>query len=230
MPYLRHEFSCFHPSHTRHGVTADFSYLGRLDPKNAVTFYPTLTISRKAFGSKGKRDVLCPHVKFDDGVLLQAFWPSRCACFGLHHPLPWQACDRALKELPDRYNGDPKGVPLAECLAAAKADPSREGKFLTPGAVHTAVCRACITSYFWRLERTSVFLEVLAEAEGVTYPLDRKWLSLVDPETWGVRDSEGTKNILWCKDDKCRVTSTWEEHGWLNESLLERSNDRLRMM
>ncbi|KAK0619218.1 hypothetical protein B0T14DRAFT_603083 [Immersiella caudata] len=242
-PNVRAEITCFHPSHALNaGVCTKFSYPSRLDPSHPPSCYPTLTIIRKAWGAKGRfnlvkrntiylfdidpsqhvslqniRDImkslarsqpliptrdfyntaqLCPHVTFADKLLLQAFWPSRCACFGMHAPLPWQGQQRALDVLPDRFQGDPNGVPLAECLSAAQRDPSRVGKFLQPGAVH---------------------LDVLAEVEGISKPLDERWLGLVHPDTWGVREKKGTKHILWCDGYQCAIGTKWEEHGRLNE-------------
>ncbi|KAK4448286.1 hypothetical protein QBC34DRAFT_381529 [Podospora aff. communis PSN243] len=258
-PYIRTRITCTHPSHARNaGVIRELMYPGRLDKTKAPPCYPTLTILRKLWGSKGQLDIvkrntvylfdidyreiltlhdvkeimqslthnhdkydaaqLCPHVTFSSDILLQAFWPSRCACFGMHAPLPWQGQQRALDVLPDRFEGDPNGVPLAECLAEAQRDPSRVGKFLQPGAVHTACCRACKTAYFWRLEGTRVYLDVLAEAEGVSRPLDTKWLTLVHPETWGVKEDSKTKGVLWCNGNNCVIGTKWEEHARLDEA------------
>ncbi|KAK3989382.1 hypothetical protein QBC44DRAFT_370124 [Cladorrhinum sp. PSN332] len=199
-------------------------HLFDLDPRRPLRFQELRNLLRARASNTGSKGdfALCPHVSLDDGILFQAFWPSRCACFGVHR-LPRQDFDNAQDEPPSTSRRGRGELPISQCLKRGTDNPAYVGQFLVPGALHVANCSSCPTSYSWSREGPSVFLEVRASSRGYfEAPLEWSWMSLVDPDSWGCKKDAATMGVLWCEEEKgkrCTTVSKRRNHSRLFPSV-----------
>ncbi|KAJ9155588.1 hypothetical protein NKR23_g1965 [Pleurostoma richardsiae] len=156
---------------------------------------------------------LCPHMTFDDGQLLLAFDPNRCACLGLTVPVRHYHHDYGTPET------QPEQLQRTCCLcntgaaAAAAGSPRAAGRFLpADGAQHHVSCRYCDAWYEWTRVGRYVVLRAHVDIEARA-PTARQWLQHVPPETYGLIGDRLARNITWCKDPRCATTFRWRQQG-----------------
>lgn len=149
--------------------------------------------------------MLCPHVTVDDGQLLLAFCPSRCACFD---SMRWinHSCTSSKRLC---------------CRCAAAESRGRAGYFLPPYSFsqHRYECTRCSASYHWGRYGSAVTITIRALYGNYKPTLPKYhcpvtrlsyWVYKLHPESWGILKDDELRHVAWCDDIFCASRWRWE--------------------
>ena len=168
----------------------------KLGVSNMATLDTVIRLCKASPSLENANAMFCPHVRLDDGQLLEAFDPVRCVCLQ-----PDISC-RQVRQL--RMNPN-----YSVCLFFANKDPSRAGH-LCPGPVHSHdfVCRECDTEYLWIRKESDMVIRCKSILP-FSSPTSSRWLRLLDPASYCITNDPETKHSWWCPNPKCHMNKHW---------------------
>jgi hypothetical protein len=165
------------------------------------------------------------------------FGHNQCVCF-----TETPAGDALLKPPREPLGHSCRSKEAKCCRCLAIKEPHRQGQFLPPlddyskaprGSGHCYSCSECDTKYTWMRSNTltpgRVYLLVsknitISASKG---PRSSRWLSSVDPESWGITDDETLRHFAWCSDAQCPTRSRWSRLLYLYRKETSREDGRL---